>query len=464
MALAILILLGAALRVWTAAALSPVAASLSDTIAYVGMADGSLFSDPIRQSGYSIFLRAVHLLSAQVELAVAVQHLLGILTGALIYAAVRRASGPVWAAAIAAAAVLLSLDQVFLEQALMSEATFTFVLALAVYAAVRALEPSSARVGPLPARAAWLLAAGATAGLLPWLRLAGLPLLAVIAIWVFAALPELGLRRRLANAAAFAAPALAVVLGYAVLSAAGAGGLGLTPSSGWGVYARAAQFADCARFAEPAGTESLCERTPAEQRNGPDFYLFEPGSPARRLYGSIPNGNEQLGAFGRAAILAQPLDYVEAAARDFARFFIRPTLGRRPFAGPAYEALEIDRRAPEVEADVLAAINGYYDAEPLSVGGSAAALGSLQHVLRFHPTLMLVSVALGLAGLILCAGVRRRAIALLLAVALALLATPVLTTTYSARYAIPVGGLLAAAGGLGLAGALDAVRARRERA
>ena len=78
---------------------------------------------------------------SQLEFTIALQHLLGIATGLILYAAVRRLGAPVWAGVLAAAAVLLSLDQIFLEHAVMNETVFTFLFALALYAAVRALDP-----------------------------------------------------------------------------------------------------------------------------------------------------------------------------------------------------------------------------------------------------------------------------------------------------------------------------------
>ena len=59
--LAALLVAGLVLRVWMSLAITPAATNLSDSLVYVDMADNSLFADPIRQAGYSIFLRAAHL-------------------------------------------------------------------------------------------------------------------------------------------------------------------------------------------------------------------------------------------------------------------------------------------------------------------------------------------------------------------------------------------------------------------
>ncbi len=50
--------------------------------------------------------------------------------------------------------------------------------------------------------------------------------------------------------------------------------------SGWGFYSRSAPFADCTKFDPPEGTEALCEEKPRTSGFGPDFYGWEPDSPA----------------------------------------------------------------------------------------------------------------------------------------------------------------------------------------
>ena len=71
----------------------------------------------------------MHAVSAQVEFTIAIQHLIGIVTGLLLYATVRRLGAPVWVAVVAAAAILLPLDQIVLEHALMNEPLFTLLFA-----------------------------------------------------------------------------------------------------------------------------------------------------------------------------------------------------------------------------------------------------------------------------------------------------------------------------------------------
>ena len=77
-------------------------------------------------------------------------------------------------------------------------------------------------------------------------------------------------------------------------------------------------------------------------RFGPDYYGWEPGSPAINLYAYPPNGDDKLGAFAREAILHQPRAYAQAVAMDVERYFI-PNYKTYAFGGPGYDTLDIDR-------------------------------------------------------------------------------------------------------------------------
>jgi hypothetical protein len=429
--------------------------NLADSLVYVDMAQNELFSDPSRFVGYSLLLRGLHGVWADVDLAIAFQHLLGIATGLLLYGIVRRAGAPWWAAAIAAAAVLLSIDQIFLEHALMPETAFTLSLVGALYCCVRALERPRLLGGELTTRTAWVLAAGITFGASAWLRPVTAPLIPLLAIWLVLAVPG-SWPVRLWRAAAGTAAAIAVVLGYFALHSDYTGDFSLSSASGWALYSRAAPFADCSEFEPPEGTDRLCESTPPEQRPGPDFYGWEGGSPAVRLFGGPPRGDEKLGEFARAAILNQPLEYVEDVLRDSARYFLY--LDAPPYAGVGYELVEVERRAPGLEEEVVGAINSYYADEELAIRGGVDVLGALQDVLRARNTLLLIALVFAIAGLFLARGPLRQIQILLLGATLGVLLVPVATAIYSARYAIPVTGELAGAAAIGFW--LVAARAR----
>ncbi len=149
LAIVVLVVFGIALRLALWLAYSPAVVNLADSGSYVGLAAGDLFGDATRTVGYPLFLRAAHAVSDQIEFTIALQHLMGIATALVLYGVVRRLGAPVWAGAVGAAAILLSLDQIFLEHALMNEPLFTLLFVVALYAAVRALDDPRPIVGPL---------------------------------------------------------------------------------------------------------------------------------------------------------------------------------------------------------------------------------------------------------------------------------------------------------------------------
>ena len=290
-----LVVAGICLRIALSAVYEPPILNLADSYIYLDMAANELFTDPTRAVGYSVVLRGLHGIWGDVDLVLIVQHLMGIGTGLLLYATVRRIGAPVWAALIAAAAVLLSLDQIFLEHALMPETVFTLALAGMLYAAARVLDEPRSLIGSLTTRHVWALAAGALLGASAWTRPVTVPLAPFLGLWVLIAVGGDWKRRLLPAALAMAATA-AVVLGYFALNSSYTGFFGFSEASGWGFYSRSAPFADCTKFDPPAGTEALCEDKPPDLRYGPDFYGWEPESPGRLLYGGPPNGSR--GALG----------------------------------------------------------------------------------------------------------------------------------------------------------------------
>jgi hypothetical protein len=434
--------------VWLA--YDPAFLNMPDTSAYLFMAAGELFNDPIRTAGYPMVMRVLHGVSDDVDLIVAIQHLVGIASGVLTYLTVRRIGAPVWAAVIGAAAILLSLDQIALEQTLLSETQFTFLLVAALYCGVRALGDPRELVGPLTSRHLWLVATGVLFALTAWTRGLGAPLVPLVAIFFALAIPG-PVWPRIGRGALAGGAGMAVLLVYFSLNSAATGTFGMAQSSGWAIYARTAPFADCSQFTPPSGTEKLCQSVPAEQRPGPDYYTWRRQSPARREIGYPPAGDDSLRSFGVRAILAQPRAYVSAVSRDFMRFFF-PSINRDQFlAGVDYDYLEIDRRDRAIERDIASKLAAYYSADGQNVDEDVLeTLTEFQQVLRVHPVLMLQALVLGALGIWFGSGRVRWALVLLLGTSLVLLAIPSAIGTYNARYAIPLGGPLLAAGATGL--------------
>ncbi len=361
---------------------------------------------------------------------------------------------------VAAAAILLPLDQIVLEHALMNEPLFTLLLVVGLYAAVRALEDPRPIVGRLDSRHAWIAAAAVAIALSAWVRAVGVPVIALFVLWFALALPG-SWRARLANAVACAAAAGAVLLTYFAIHESHTGYFGLSESSGWALYSRVAPFADCSRFDPPEGTRRAV-RGDAPRPAGRDrtSTASEPDSPARRLFGGPPAGNEELGAFARRALFAQPLSYLEDVGRDVIRYF-QPTFMPQDFSGVGPELLDVDRRAGDDELALAATFNAYYADDEYEINRGVDTLAAIQDVLRVHPKLLLLSLLLALAGVVVARGRLRWGLLLLLATALAIMVIPPATVIWSSRYAVPAQGPLVAAAAIGAWALFERIRASR---
>jgi 4-amino-4-deoxy-L-arabinose transferase-like glycosyltransferase len=433
-----------------------------DTAAYVLMAGGDLFeTDASRPAGYPMFLRFFHAIAANVDLTIVVQHLLGIGTALLLYATVRRVGAPVWAGLVAAAAVLLSLDQIQFEHTLQAEGPFTFALALVLYGAVRSLEDPRRVLGRVTSRHLWIVLCGVVLGLGAWIRAIGVPMIPFLALWFALAIPG-SWRLRIGRGALVAAVAGGLVLVYFSLNSAATGTFALTRSAGWAFYARTAPFADCSQFEPPAGTEKLCEESPPKVRPGPDYYAWVPKSPAFRMFGGPPFANDKLGDFARQVIIHQPRYYLWVSFRDFARYFVPGLNDEQPYIVD-YPYLDIDRRDRPVEGDVERITASYYPGTDVHIGDGLTVLTDLQQFLRVPPFLMLQALILGAVGIWLARGPTRAAIVLLLGASVLGLAIPSATVSYNARYATPLTGPLVAAGAIGLWVILLRIIERRQR-
>jgi hypothetical protein len=440
---------GIALRAWAWIAFSPAVLNLADSDTYLLYAHTSVFNDVVRPAGYPLFLKVLGWMSADPRLPILVQHLIGISTGLLAYALVLRLGAPRGIALAPAAFVLLSPDQVGLEHQYMPEALFTLLVVGSAYAATRGLVAAREAKGLAASAVAWLAAAGVLIGLAAYVRTVALAMGPFFALWVLLALPRPWARVRVAGAGVVLGAVVVLALGYATAHDVKSGYFGFTQYGGWASYIRTAQFADCTAFTPPAGTRRLCERTPSDARPGADFYAWEPGSPARRLFGPPPNGAAKLGAFGRAAILHQPLAYTETVFNDFLRFFAPSYNNDRPYAGPGVDVLDFDRRAPGQEAAIMRTIGRWYGPERLRIrDGWARAFQDLQQLLRVQGIVLAELLILAVAGLFVARAAIRPVIALLGAGGALLLLIPSATAVFNPRYGVPAVAVLAPAAAL----------------
>lgn len=449
--LAVLVAAGVAIRLALMLDYRPAALSNPDSARFLHFAHfgGGLFEDHYGPSGYAAFLKATRFVWDQFEATIALQHLFGIAVALLLYAAVRRLGAPRWAALVPAAVALLSGDLVYLEHAPLSEPPFVLLAAAGLYAGVRGLDEGRRGI-------AWVALAGALVALAALFRNVGLALPFVVAGWAAFALPG-AWRRRLLGAAA-AAGASAVVIGaYAALAAIDGGTTGMSDVSGWNLYARAAPFADCSKFTPPKGTRFLCQRTPARDRPGSLLYLWFKGSPARARFGHPPAGNVKLGAWGRAAILAQPLEYLSDVVSQLPRF-VDPTAYHRRYTGGG--PFSIGRRNPAAERVVAYDVHRDYAAGGIHVGPVVKRVAEWQDTERLGGFVPGALVVLALAGALLARGPGRRGALLFGLAGGALVLLPAATLTLIARYTIPPTPLVAAAAGVGAWAIADRLRGR----
>ena len=407
-----------------------------DTSFYVAAANEGSSEDPFRPAGYAVFLRATHELG--ITGTVAVQHLLGLATALLLFLVVRRLGGSQWVALVPAAAVALCGSQVMIEHALLSEPVFTFLVAAALYACVRALDDG---VG-------WAVAAGLLVGAAVPIRLVAIGAIPVVALWLLLSAP----RRRLVLALGFTACAVAIPVAWAAVN-------DFTRTGPYNLYGRVGPFADCSKFDPPSGTRMLCIDAPDEKRRSTYFYIFTGGSPAVAYFGH-PQGYpeptagevDRIRRFARAAILGQPLDYLRTVAKDSVRY-VAPEAWRPPPGDATQMPEELNQyyTSSGWTGTAVRRTRAYYGAgvDPSANEPLLEALRVYERFTRFTGVVFLAVLLPALAAPFLLRGRARAGALLLLATGLTLLLVPVATIFYDYRFAIPALGTLAAAAALG---------------
>jgi hypothetical protein len=426
------------LRILTALAFRPIIWFGGDSASY--LATGlRLVPDPSRVGGYGFMLwvlKPVH----SFALVAAVQHLMGLGMGVLVYLLARRFGLPAWAATLATVPVLFDAYELQLESDAVPDIPFGLLVLLALYLLLRA--PGERR----PARttaAAFLL--GASALLWP----VGLVLLAVLLVALLAALliRRAGLVTVLAALLAGALP----VAAYSAWFSTREHQFSLTRSDGVYLWSRTMSFADCAVIKPPAGERALCP-PPGHRivRRSASLYIWDGNSPLLALPGGrfSARTNHLALRFALRAIAAQPGDYAAAAGHDFSLSFfwdrpVHPDAGivnRYQFADAATAWVPARMRTPGggTVAGDQAAFNNGRPAPTRAVQPYASWLVSYQRYAYLPGTLLGVILLAGLAGMI----VRRRVAGLQgaglpWAFAVTILLVPPLIADFDLRYLVP---------------------------
>lgn len=304
--LVLVVLLGTALRVLATIAYRPALLSPDGTsyLYYAHELEPTIF----RPQGYSLFLR---LIGAENWLWIvpALQHALLLAALGPLYVLMRDRGAPRWLAALAITPLALDARQVSIEHAVLSEALF---LALIVGAVL---------LLTLPRQRTWLTvgSAGLLLGAAALVRTTGLPLLAVVVVFLLLQ------RARWLMYVALIVGTLIPLVPYAVWYHDEHGAYALTQYNGHFLYGRVAPFADCRGVDDLTVTEQrLCETSDARSRGDGTFYVWDRSSPAAPFRGV--KGDRVLGSFSQKVILAHPLTWAKYAANDTLAHFV-PGMG-----------------------------------------------------------------------------------------------------------------------------------------
>jgi hypothetical protein len=454
----VLLVLAAALRAVVFAAYHP-ALIFPDSVRYLqyaqNFADGHWSVDDLRQSGYSVLIIPVMLLH-DLWIIPLVQHLVGLATAGLVYAAGIRFGARTWLAAAATIPVLFDPLQLIGEQYVLTDIWTVFLIAAALVILVwRREEPADgARRGWLPAAACGLLL-----GLAVTFRDEELIMIVPPVLYLLVTVRPR--RRLLTRLAALIGCFVIPVAGYLGWFDASHGQWSFTTFSGTFLYGRVADFASCTGLDLPSYERPLCPAQPPAERNA-DYYTWDPQSPQWTF--RPPAGTSRdavVRDFSLRILRHQPLAYAEAVGRDFVYGF-SPVRGAGPERySPAYLQFRTSI-LPDRQADASIGALGYR--APAVRPALAAFLTGYGRWFYIPGPVLAAGLGLGLAGLVIGKVRPRRgqnvsalrACLLFTASAVLVLIPPAVFTTFDWRYQLPQLTLIPVAAILGLTAARTA--------
>ena len=296
---------GLALRVLTEVAYRP-------ALLYIDSAKYLVGSGGTAPEGYQVLLLRPLVPVGGLALVAAVQHAFGLAIAIAVYALLIRRRVPRWAAALAAAPVLLDAYQLQLEQTVMPDVLFETMIAAGLLLLLWPRPPGRKGLWPVAAGA---LVLGATATV----REIGGVLIVPTVIFALAT----ARRRRTGRATLATACFVLPVFGYMAAAYFVTGHFGLASNGPAPEYGRAAAAADCATLTIPADERALC---PSGARTlalgGIDGLLHNPQSPGHTV--PVPPGTTRahlLAGFSLSVFRQQPLRVAASIASDSVRLF-----------------------------------------------------------------------------------------------------------------------------------------------
>jgi hypothetical protein len=413
---------------------------------------------PDKPNGYMLFLRLLGT-GEHLGAVTAVQHLLGLAGGVLLFALLRRLGCAVPVATLATAVVLLDAYAIALEQHVLAEALFTFVLLTWAFVAIAA-----------PRTAAFAAAAGLLLACAISVRAAAifiLPVWLLFALW--------GYRDRWSRSAAVAS-VLAALIGYMAWHEARAGSWGLTQLDGSLLYGRVAEIGECPGRDVPATDRPLCPPASDRPMGWPDpyaFALFSPSSPAQRTLGDLYSeptrerleDNDRLRSFARDVIADRPLAFAKLVARDTGRYFVPGVMAPMPSFDEPITLPERPRPVPPVALAARREFAPDYDPPPREPARALPAYQRWVHTPRWLIGLLVAAGAVALVAPLLGRWrIEHRPEVLLLTGAGFALVVGSALNHFEPRFLIPAVPLLVAGGTTALWGLVRHVQGRSDMA
>jgi hypothetical protein len=443
--LVLLFCVGLALRIVTQLAYSP-ALIYIDTYRYLA-GDSSL--DPL---GYLVLLWPLQHVGGLAVVAAA-QHLLGLGMAVTVYALLLRRGIWRWAAALAAAPVLLDGYQLQAEQTIMPDVLFEALILAGLVLLLWHRAP----------RAWQVVLAGLALGVAVDVRQVGEVL--IVPVLAFLVIRAVGWRRLADGAMITAAFALPVLL-YMLVQLGVTGQFSFTQRYMYAFYGRTAAAADCTTLRLPPDMRSLCPPPQVVASLGIDGLV---GSPTGPLLSYQPPPGQTIGRmadrFEREVIEQQPMAVISAIHRDFVKLYAitRTTApGDMPISRWQFQT-SYPTYPPLITLDYVASIR--------PGGGPPSVIHPLAEALRGYqlnggytpgPLLAIATMA-GLAGCCVLLGGRRGRTAAASACLLITGTAVVLLLAsdayeFSWRYQLPAIVLLPASGVLGAAAVTACLR------
>jgi hypothetical protein len=409
----------------------------SDSLRYVTLAV-HLTPYQIQPVGYSVLLmllRPLHSLTVDVAL----QHVMGLATGTLVYATLRhRFRLPAWGATLAAIPPLLSAYAIQIEHFILSDTTFCLLVTIVVALVLWRPDPGvviSALVGLLLAASVLVRSQG---------LLLAIPVAAYLGGRYLIGRPR-AIGRALACVSALGIALAIPLIAYAWWFDQANGTFDLTSSTGAYLYSRVTTFAECSVIKPPADERWMCLSTPVDKRQYPGYYVWAASSPLAHPPGGWAFSNEadRLETnFALRAIEAQPVAYVRSVWHSTFEAFL---VHRGPGSGQSQSWYFFPGDTPQSVPSLAKAtdysdraIYGYDHGEPSTRMVDPYA----RWILDYQRFVVIPGPLLGamvLAGLVGMAAAWRRfggAASLPWIVGAVLIVTPAATADFDARYLV----------------------------